>query len=88
MRRRLGSSAVATALRAVSRLTQTRLQTERNKLARGGLRNDVKPTRCEVALTGVAGRGSCYGFAYSIADLESSPAGFPSSPRRFSNGSM
>src|SRR6267154_252117 len=25
----------------------------------------------EVALTGVAGRGSCFGFAYSRADLES-----------------
>src|SRR5437762_8464547 len=42
----------------------------------------------EVTLTGVAGRGPCYGFAASAADLESSAAGFPSSPRRFSNGSM
>jgi len=45
MRRRIGSAPVATALRAVSRLTETRLQTERNKLARGGLRTDAKPKR-------------------------------------------
>jgi len=38
-------AAVAKALRAVSRLTETPLETEPNKLARGGLRTDAKPKR-------------------------------------------
>jgi len=43
----------------------------------------------QIPVAAVAGRGfTPYGFTASAADLESSAAGFPSSPRRFSNGSM
>ena len=49
-----------------------------------------RAVRCSMlnSVAAVAGRVACYGFTASAADLESSAAGCPSSPRRFSNGSM